>query len=254
MYSASQVFSGLDLNAVESHEIFSLNENSSWNAFSENTMNTEFQFSREILEVSAERSQNDSSKAIFEVRHSVAIPLIQDLKLSFSIFARQLNVNADAGRVYLVLQNGTDVVLLNYVVGYKETDWKHGTSSYFFYKVENNTSTWSNDERNVWNDVIGKNVTLKSPWEVTSIAFGCISYWKEPSINTKMDILFDANETSLYYEKSSFTKVIPTTRISWLAVYEMIAGMLLFVFCSVILIKTQKQLRAARVPEREQIS
>jgi len=241
IYFASQVFSDFTLDAVESHEIFNLNVNRNLKIFSNNnTRNTVFQFSREILKVGAERGQNDSLKAVFDVLHSVAIPLRRDLTLSFSIFARQLNLNTDAGRLYLVLSNGTNKIILNYVVGYKETDWKHGTSLYIFYQIGSDTNTWFNGRRNLWNDLIGKELTLKSSWNIISINFGCISYWKEPSINNKMYVFFNASKTSLYYEKSTFTRVIPTVQVSWLAVYGMIASMLLFPISSVILLRIQK--------------
>lgn len=240
MHSASRVYSGLDLDTVESHEIFSLNANSNLATSSnDNTRNAAFQLSNEILEISAERGQKDSEKTIFQVGHSVAAPLRQDLMLTFSIFAHQLNLKADAGRLFINLQNSISAIMLSYVVGYKESDWEHGTSSYFFFQVGNNTDTWFNDERNVWNDLISKNVTLESTWDITSITFGCISYEKGVNDPNKMSVFFNASETSLYYEESTFTKVIPTLHVSWTEVYLMIADMLVFIACSVVILRTK---------------
>lgn len=244
MYFASQVFSGLTLDAVESHEIFRLDATSKLEVFSDNARSTLFQFSREILEVSAERDQSDSLKTIFEVYRNVAIPLRQDLTLRFSISARQLYLNSDAGRLHITLHNGTNYVKLSYVIGYKEKDWKQGALSYFFFQVGNSLNTWFNCERNVWNDLLGKNVTVGSSWIIISVTFGCISYPKEPSVNTKMGVFLNVSGTSLYYEKSNFIKVIPTIQVSWFAICEIISGMLLFITCSVILIRTRKQLKS----------
>src|SRR3990170_8076092 len=99
VYFASQVYSSLTFDTVESKIIFKMDANADLKVFSNiNVRNTTFQLSRGILEVSAERGQDDSSKAIFDVQRAVAIPLRQDLVLSFSIFAKQLESNFAAGR------------------------------------------------------------------------------------------------------------------------------------------------------------
>src|SRR3989337_3417587 len=203
-----------------------------------NVRNTSFQLSRGIIEVSAERGQDDSSKAIFDVQRNVAIPLRQDLLLSFSIVAEKLEPNFAAGRLYIILTNGTKTILLNYVVGQKETDWKAGSFSYVFYQVGNNMSIWYRHEANVWNDLTDKNFTLDYSWHITSVLFGCISYGKEPNDNDRMIVLLNASETSLHYEKTTFTEVIPTLQVSWVTVYLMIADTVLLLVPLVIFLES----------------
>src|SRR4030067_1889700 len=158
IYFASQVYSSLTFDIVESKEIFKMDANADLKVFSNiNVRNTAFQLSRGIVEVTAERGQDDSSKAIFDVQRNVAVPLRQDLILSFSIVAKQLDPNFAAERLYIILTNGTKTILLNYVVGQKETDWKAGSFSYVFYQVGNNMSIWYKREKNVWNNFTAKN-------------------------------------------------------------------------------------------------
>src|SRR3989304_8325316 len=176
VYFASQVYSSLTFDTVESKKIFKMDANADLKVFSNiNVRNTTFQLSRGILEVSAERGQDDSSKAIFDVQRNVAVPLRQDLILSFSIVAEKLDLNFAAGRLYIILTNGTKTILLNYVVGQKETDWNSSSFSYVFYQVGNNVSVWYKRETNVWNDLTDKNFTLDYSWHLTSVLFGCIS-------------------------------------------------------------------------------
>src|SRR4030066_1404845 len=92
IYFASQVYSSLTFNTFESKEIFKIDANADLKVYSNiNVRNTSFQLSRGTLEVSAERDQDGSSKAIFDIERAVAIPLRQDLVLSFSIFAKTLD-------------------------------------------------------------------------------------------------------------------------------------------------------------------
>ena len=239
VYFASQVYSSLSFDTVESKKIFKMDANADLKVLSNiNVRNTTFQLSRGIIEVSAERGQDDSSKAIFDVQRNVAIPLRQDLLLSFSIVAEKLDLNFAAGRLYIILTNGTKTILLNYVVGQKETDWKAGSFSYVFYQVGNNVSVWYKRETNVWDDLTDKNFTLDYSWHITSVLFGCISYWKEPNDNNKMIVLLNASETSLRYEKTTFTEVIPTLQVSWVAVYLMIADVILLLVPLVIFLES----------------
>jgi len=239
VYFASQVYSNLTFDTVESKKIFKMDANADLKVFSNiNVRNTTFQSSKGIIEVSAERGQDDSSKAIFDVQRNVAVPLRQDLVLSFSIFAKQLDPNFAAERLYIILTNGTKTILLNYVVGQKETDWKAGSFSYVFYQVGNNMSIWYRHEANVWNDLTDKNFTLDYSWHITSVLFGCISYWKEPNDNNKMIVLLNASETSLHYEKTTFTEVIPTLQVSWVTVYLMIADVILLLVPLVIFLES----------------
>jgi len=242
IYFASQVYSSLTFDTVESKEIFKMNANADLNVFSNiNVRNTAFQLSRGILEVSAERGQDDSSKAIFDVQRNVAVPLRQDLILSFSIFAKQLDPKSAAGRLYIILTNGTKTIVLSYVVGQKETDWKASSFSYVFYQLGNNVSLWYKQEMNVWNDLTDKNFTLDYAWHVTSVLFGCLSYLKEPNDNDEMIVLLNASETSLHYEKTTFTEVIPTLQVSWVTVYLMILDMVLLLVPLVIFLKSAHQ-------------
>src|SRR3989337_2266589 len=242
VYFASQVYSSLTFDTVESKKIFKMDANADLKVFSNiNVRNTTFQSSRGIIEVSAERGQDDSSKAIFDVQRNVAVPLRQDLVLSFSIFAKQLDPNFAAERLYIILTNGTKTILLNYVVGEKETDWKAGSFSYVFYQVGNNMSIWYRHEANVWNDLHDKNFTLDYSWHITSVLFGCISYWKEPNDNNKMIVLLNASETSLHYEKTTFTEVIPTLQVSWIVVYLMILDMVLLLVPLVIFLTSARK-------------
>ena len=242
VYFASQVYSSLTFDTVESKKIFKMDANADLKVFSNiNVRNTTFQSSRGIIEVSAERGQDDSSKAIFDVQRNVAVPLRQDLVLSFSIFAKQLDPNFAAERLYIILTNGTKTILLNYVVGQKETDWKAGSFSYVFYQVGNNMSIWYRHEANVWNDLTDKNFTLDYSWHITSVLFGCISYWKEPNDNNKMIVLLNASETSLHYEKTTFTEVIPTLQVSWIVVYLMILDMVLLLVPLVIFLTSARK-------------
>ena len=238
IYFASQVYSSLTFNTFESKEIFKIDANADLKVYSNiNVRNTSFQLSRGTLEVSAERDQDGSSKAIFDIERAVAIPLRQDLVLSFSIFAKQLDPDFAAGRLYIILTNGTKTIVLNYVVGQKETDWNSSSFSYVFYQVGNNVGMWYKQEMNVWNDLTAKNFTLDFSWHVTSVLFGCISYGKEPSSNNRLIVLLNASETSLHYEKTTFTEVIPTLQVSWIAVYLMILDTVLLLIPLVILLK-----------------
>jgi len=239
VYFASQVYSSLTFDTVESQEIFKMDANADLKVFSNiNVRNTTFQSSRGIIEVSAERGQDGSSKAIFDVQRNVAIPLRQDLVLSFSIFAEKLDPNFDAGRLYIILTNGTKTIVLNYVVGQKETDWKAGSFSYVFYQVGNNVNMWYKRETNVWNDLTDKNFTLDYSWHITSVLFGSMSYLKGPNDNNKMIVLLNASETSLHYEKTTFTEVIPTLQVSWVTVYLMIVNTVLLLVPLVIFLKS----------------
>src|SRR3989304_1296762 len=167
VYFASQVYSNLTFDTVESKKIFKMDANADLKVFSNiNVRNTTFQSSRGIIEVSAERGQDDSSKAIFDVQRNVAVPLRQDLVLSFSIFAKQLDPNFAAERFFIILTNGTKTILLNYVVGQKETDWNSSSFSYVFYQVGNDVGMWYKQEMNVWNDLTAKNFTLDFSWHV----------------------------------------------------------------------------------------
>ena len=242
IYFASQVYSSLTFDIVESKEIFKMDANADLKVFSNiNVRNTAFQLSRGIVEVSAERGQDDSSKAIFDVQRNVAVPLRQDLILSFSIVAKQLDPNFAAGRLYIILTNGTKTIVLSYVVGQKETDWKASSFSYVFYQLGNNVSLWYKQETNVWNDLTDKNFTLDYAWHVTSVLFGCLSYLKEPNDNDEMIVLLNASETSLHYEKTTFTEVIPTLQVSWVTVYLMILDMVLLLVPLVIFLKSAHQ-------------
>ena len=239
VYFASQVYSSLTFDTVESQKIFKMDANADLKVFSNiNVRNTTSQSSRGIIEVSAERGQDDSSKAIFDVQRNVAVPLRQDLVLSFSIFAKQLDPNFAAERLYIILTNGTKTIVLNYVVGQKETDWKAGSFSYVFYQVGNNVSMWYKRETNVWNDLTDKNFTLDYSWHLTSVLFGSMSYLKGPNDNNKMIVLLNASETSLHYEKTTFTEVIPTLQVSWIVVYLMILDMVLLLVPLVIFLKS----------------
>ena len=239
VYFATEVYSSLTFDTVVSQEIFRMDANADLKVFSNiNVRNTTLQSSKGIIEVSADRDQDDSSKAIFDVQHNVAIPVRQDLILSFSIFAKQLDPGFAAGRLYIILTNGTKTIVMNFVVGQKETDWKAGSFSYVFYQVGNNVSVWYKQETNVWDDLTDKNFTLDYSWHVTSVLFGCISYGKEPNDNDRMIVLLNASETSLHYEKTTFTEVIPTLQVSWVTVYLMIADTVLLLVPLVIFLKT----------------
>jgi hypothetical protein len=239
IYFASQVYSGLSIETVESPQIFKLDSNGELAVFSNiNVKNTFFQSSNGIIEVSARRDLDNSSKAIFDVQRVVAIPLRHDLGISFSIFAEQLDPDFAAGRLYLIVTNGSRTIFLNYVVGQKETDWKTDTNAYVFYQVGTNANVWYKYETNIWNDLANKNLTLDYSWHVTSVLFGCISYWKEPKGDNEMRVLLNASETSLHYETTTFTEVIPTLQISWIAVYLMIANTVLVLVPLGILLKS----------------
>lgn len=261
---AMQVHPPLSPNVLVSHETFSLQEQYDLKVhINENVVNPAFYFVKQLLVVSAERGPDDYVLSIFDTSFDVDAPLRPNLRLKFSIFASQLNLNTDAVRLYLFLVNGTNLIVLSYAVGFKEQDRVPDPDadrySYVSYQVGNNNGTWFKGERDVWSDLIGKNLSVgSSPWTIHKMILGVVSYQKEKGIaNYKMEGFFNVSETLLYYEDLTFARVTSQhTQFSWLAISGLVIDILLFFVCSVLLIKTKahssKKLRSFCLEECEE--
>jgi len=235
----------------ETHEIFNLrHEQFKLEEYCSNVENRSFGITNQMLRIFMKRGSNNFLASIYELGISIDIPLREDLKLTFSIFSSLLDLSTDAGRIYLAVTNGTLVIMLNYVIGYTEKDWNQAQYYYVFYQIGNNTNTWFECERNIWNDLVNKNLPVNSSWRIHRIAFGMISYRRNPTVTDHaVSVFFEADKTSLFYEDLTFIKVTPgDVGLSWPEVYGTILISLLLCICSVILLKTNNNfVRALRI-------
>jgi hypothetical protein len=232
---ASQLYD-IHTDAIVSQEVFSLKtkKESDFHLGEVNVINKIFQLSGGILKVSAERGPDFSSKSIFSAFFDVNIVLRPDLKLSVSMSPQQLD-SSSAARICLWLTNNTHWILLNYVSGFQEEDWTSGTYSYIFYKIGNGTDKWTDRQRSIWNDLLSKNPNFESfgSWRLIHIEFGVISY--SSTTNNRMEVIFNADETSLYYERLANATVKtsplnPNPHIALLMILDVVSVFCLLIF------------------------
>jgi len=218
---ASQVYQSQFPKVLEKNAIFNLQEKTTLKPhLNVNIENGTFKFMQQVLEISAERGQNPNAWSIFDIFVSTGVPMHPDLNLKYSMRASQLNVTTDALRIYFTLTNGTHAIILGYVVGHKEQDRIPDPDarqySYVFYQVGNSTNEWFNDERNLWNDLSAKGLSMDDSWKIAKIIFGVISYRGEQDANHPMQGFFNANEITLFNPKITYvTLVIEEPQISW---------------------------------------
>lgn len=234
---ASQMYQPQSPKALEKNVTFDLQEKATLKPhINENVENGTFQFTEQVLEISAERAQNPGAWSIFDTFVGTELPMNPDLNFKYSMMASQLNVTTDALRIYFTLINGTHAIILGYVVGLKEQDRIPDPDarqySYVFYQVGNSTNVWFNDERNLWNDLSTKGLSMDDSWKITEIIFGIISYRGELDAGHLMKGFFNASETILFHQKITYvTLVIEDSRISW----QMVTAMALIILSTLIL-------------------
>lgn len=253
IWFASQVHMPLSPKVVESNEAFSLKVTDNFKLYNMNILEPSFHIADQLLTISSKRG-NDLAWSIFETSVKVNVPLRRDLTLKYAISTPQLNLATDAVRFRFFIVNGTNVVVLAYQIGYTEQDRVPDPDaksySYVFYQIGNNTNTWFEGERKIWNDLINRDVLLENSWRVELITFGVMSYQKDPDIeNQRMEGVLKLDDTSLYYENMLTAEMTSyDSQVSQYALAGMIMSLVLFFGCSGIVIKTRgsKNLRSTR--------
>jgi len=235
---ASQLYPKFSPTVATNNKIFSLRDQEDPKEdLNVNVLNSTFRVSESILSVSAKRGPDDRARSIYDVYFSLNVPFESGLRLKFSVLASQVNLTTDSARIYLTLINGTDTILLFYVVGFKMQnlvpDPTAETYFYVFYQVGNATDTWFVGERNLWTDLASRGLSIDSSWKIVKIVFGVESLKETSTPNSQMQGLFELTENSIYYENLTFATVSPSDeQISWIAVAVMITIVFLFGFVS----------------------
>ena len=217
---ASQVYQPQPPKVLGENVIFDLQEKVTLKPhITENIENDTFGFMEQVLEISAKRGRDPGIWSIFDIFVNTELPMNPNLNLRYSMMASQLNVTTDALRIYFNLINGTHAIILGYEVGIKEQDRIPDPDakqySYVFYQVGNSTNVWFKGDRNLWNDLSSKDLSLKNSWKITEIIFGIISYREEQDANHLLKGFFNISETILFYEKViSVTLVTEDSQIS----------------------------------------
>jgi hypothetical protein len=202
----------------------------------ENIVNYTFRFDEENLNLSSYRESQHSAWSIFDVSIDTNIPLRKDLKLSFSMYASQLNLTQESAYVSVTLTDGTNVIFVGYYLGFQLPEWRFLQDFYVSYKVGDMLDIWIKGERNIWDDLVRKNLPLTLSLKVVKAIFGILSYRPTPQFlnNTKMEALFNAGETSLFFETSTFVKITPDLyQFPWNAVFLMIMDLFFLVVFTV---------------------
>lgn len=199
----------------------------------ENVMNYTFRFDKELLDLSGSQETERSAWSILDVSVDMNIPLRRDLKLSFSIYASQLNVSTDSAYVSLTLTDGANVILASYYLGYPLPEWKFLREYYVSLKVSETLDRWIKGERNLWDDLVQRDLPLTHSMNVAKVAFGVLSY--RPSLqfpgNAKMQALFNASENSLFFEASTYVKITTSSyQFPMNAVFLIVLDLFFFVF------------------------
>lgn len=226
---------------IESNEAFSLKATDNFKLYNMNILEPSFHIADELLTVSSKRG-DDLAWSIFETSVKVNVPLRRDLTLKYAIFTPQPNTATDAVRFRLFIVNGTNAVVLAYQIGYTEQDRVPDPDaksySYVFYQIGNNTNTWLEGERKIWNDLTNRDVLLENSWKVELITFGVMSYQKDPNIeDQRMEGVLKLDDTSLYYENLLTAEMTSyDSQVSQYALAGMIISLLSFFGCSGIII------------------
>jgi hypothetical protein len=190
----------------------------------ENIMNYTFRFDEEILNLSGYRESERFVWSIFDVSVDTNIPLRKDLKLSFYMYASQLNLSTDSAYVSLTLTDGANVILIGYYLGYQLPEWRFLRDYYVSYKVSDIPDIWVRGKRNIWDDLVQKNLPLTHSFKIVKATFGMLSYRPTPQSpnNRKMQTLFNASENSFFFGTSTFVKITPSSyQLPWNAVFLM---------------------------------
>lgn len=199
----------------------------------ENIINYTIQFDKEILNLSGYRESENLAWAIFEVSVDTNIPLRRDLTLSFDMYASQLNLSTDCAYVSLTLTDGENVIWLGYYLGYQLPEWRFLRDYYVSYRVSDTPDMWVRGKRNIWHELVSKNLPLTSSVNIVKATFGILSYHPTPQFpnNRKMQALFNASGNLLFFETSTFVKIpLDSYQFPWNAVFLIIMDIVFFVF------------------------
>ena len=228
----------INVEAVANHEIFSLKTKQETDfALSQvNARNTTFQLSEDALHLSAERGPEDSP-AIFNATVDVNIVFRPDLKLSVSMSTPQGDSNC-TGEICFWLTNGTNTVILHYVLGFQVQDWTQGSYSHIYYEVGNN-NMWMDNQRSMFADLLSKVSDFGSTRQLSifKIEFGVISY--SNTNGSRMEVIFNANATSLHYDQLAHDSVKtsslnPNPLVASLMVIDVLSAVCLFVIFTIL--------------------
>ncbi|MGD8506954.1 MAG: hypothetical protein PVF15_09880 [Candidatus Bathyarchaeota archaeon] len=230
----------------ESNEAFGFEPELNFELHQMNVIQPSLQVAGQLLTISSERGEDGLAWSIFEGYVDVNVPFRRDLKLRYAMFTSQLNLDTDAVRLRFFLVNGTHFVVLAYEIGFTEEDSLPDPDSknysYIFFQIGNNTNTWFNDERSLWNDLINKGLSLETSWRVARITFGVMSYRKDPDIaDYMMEGVLKLDDNSLYYENLLKAEITSTdSQVSQYAVAGMIISLVSFFVCSSVTVKMSR--------------
>ena len=195
-----------------------------------------FQFDEEILNLSIYREPEHFEWSIFDVSIDTNIPLRKNLKLSFCLYASQLNSSTDSVYVSLTLTDGTNEILIGYYLGYQLSDTRFERSYQVFYGVGNMSDTWIKGKRNIWDDLVQKNLPVTRSLNIVKATFGILSHRPTPQIsnNGKIQTLFNASENLLFFENSVFVKTTPNLyQPPWNAIFLLVIDVFFVFFVTI---------------------
>ncbi len=183
-----------------------------------NIKNHTYNVNGSILHITAYRDK-DEGLSFYSVKKASAVAIRPDLNFNYSIYAAQLDTLTSAARIHLSITNRTHVVVVGYHVGALEPsripDQAAPNYSYCFFQVDNRTDIWIKDQRNIFQDLLTKNITLDENWVVDTIHFGFYSNAK--GLNPVYDAYFNLNQTTFFYSNLTniyltpqFPRVSPT--------------------------------------------
>lgn len=201
----------------------------------ENIINYTFRFDEEILNLTGYRESQHLAWSIFDVSVDVNIPLRKNLKFSFSMYASQLNLTTDSAYVVLTLTDGVNVILVGYYLGYQPLEWQHLRYYYVSYEVGDMSNMWVKGTRNIWDDLVQYNLSVLRSFRIVKVTFGTSSYNPTPQFqnNRKMQALFNASKNSLFFETSTFMRLVPTSyQFPWNAVILITLDLFSIIFIS----------------------
>ncbi|MGD8506957.1 MAG: hypothetical protein PVF15_09895 [Candidatus Bathyarchaeota archaeon] len=179
----------------------------------ENIVNHTSRIDEDFLNLSCYRESEHFPWSIFEVSIDTNIPLRKDLNVSFSLHASQLNLSTDCAYVSLVLADGERMILLGYYLGYQLPEWRFLRDYYVSYEVSGVPNTWISGRRNMWSDLTQKNLPLTRSLNIIKASAGILSYHPAPqsSDSKRMQAMFNTTKNALFYERSSFVKITPSS-------------------------------------------
>jgi hypothetical protein len=180
-----------------------------------------FTIDNSLLKLSATRGIYSDELAIFDAKILLNIPLEPDLNITYSVYLSKLNLATDAGRLYLHMSNGTNVVGLSYDIGHESPEYTYQSYTYFSYRIGNATDIWFNGTRNIWNDLENKAMPPTNSWKITTMVVGLVSYSGESSTTDySMLAMFDLSGTYFHYKNFALATVDPASiTFSWLSFY-----------------------------------